>query len=180
MAIFKSSTVWVLLKFTVILSYPREKNSHPSFDHTPGRDPEILSPIGFRNDSAHKHVIQEYNKHTRCISHSTILLKVRCLGNFIFCELHNEMIHRIVTVLLGVDSLIEKKKRPTMHLCEKQTPIISSCSIQSVMHGDCVYTRHMNFDCWHTQQIEVCLVCEKSDVQTIFSFTKATCNMLPA
>jgi hypothetical protein len=64
----------------------------------------------------------------RCISRSAILLKVS-LVNFIFFQLRNEGIHKIVTVQLEVENL-QEKMGPTMRLgyIATQTPIFSSCS----------------------------------------------------
>jgi hypothetical protein len=45
----------------------------------------------------------------RCMSRSAMLLKVGIV-NFIFLQLRDEGIHNSVTVLLGVESLREKKK----------------------------------------------------------------------
>jgi hypothetical protein len=64
----------------------------------------------------------------RCMSRSAILLQVS-LVNFMLFQLRNELIHGIVTVTVGVESLREKNgsyyaptRTPT------QTPIFSSCS----------------------------------------------------
>ena len=64
-------------------------------------------PNGFRKGSVRKHVVQECHRHMRCMSRSAILLKAG-LVNFIFFQLHNEGMHNVVAVMMGVESLREK------------------------------------------------------------------------
>jgi len=85
-------------------------------------------PNGFRNDSVRKHVVQECQRHTRCMRRSAILLKVG-LVNFVSfnCAMKRDTILSQCRWELRVS---EKKMGPTMHLREipTQTPIFSSCS----------------------------------------------------
>jgi len=123
MAIFKLSIVWGLFKYTEFFIAPQRKIGRRKIRRS-------WRPNGFRNDSVHKHVVQECHRHMRCMSFSAILLKAGFV-NFIFFQLHNKGMHNIVTVPLGVDSLREKKKMgPAVRLRDIPTPtrIFSSCS----------------------------------------------------
>jgi hypothetical protein len=81
MAIFKSSTVWGLLEYTELFISPRRKKI--------GRKKYQRSwrPNGCRNDSVHKHDVQECHSHLHCMSRSVILV------NLIFFQLRIEGVH---------------------------------------------------------------------------------------
>jgi hypothetical protein len=104
------------------------------------------------------------------MSHSTFLLKVG-LVNFIF-QLHNEGIHNIVTVPLGVESLREKNgsdysptrhSNPNTHLLIIQRRLVEHMEI--VCTPD---TLVLTVDV--PRQMKVCLICAECDVQNALSF----------
>ena len=101
MAIFNSSVVWGLFEYTEFFIAPQRKKSGGERSGDIGGQ-MVLEMILSANTSSKRH------RHTRCMSHSAILLKVG-LVNFIFFQLLNEGIHNSVTVPLGVESLREKK-----------------------------------------------------------------------
>jgi hypothetical protein len=97
MAIFNSSLVWELFKYTEFFITPqRKKLGGERSGDLEGQ--MVLEMILSANTSSKSAIDMCY------MSHSTILLKVR-LVNSIFFQLLNEGIHNSVTVPLGVESL---------------------------------------------------------------------------
>jgi hypothetical protein len=118
-------------------------------------------PNSLRSDSVCKHIVQECHRRTRCMSCSAILLKVG-LVSFIFFQLHNERIHNIVTVPLGVEKIWKKNGSdyvPTRHSNSNTNLLIVQRHLVECMGIVCTQ------DTWVLavdvpQQMEICLVCE--------------------